>query len=67
MKLSAYAEKLGISYKTAWRWWKEGKLDAYQTETGTVIVGEQIDAPAGIALYTKDVERRPERRPGATA
>jgi predicted site-specific integrase-resolvase len=53
MKLSAYAEKLGISYKTAWRWWKEGKLDAYQTETGTVIVREQIDAPAGIALYAR--------------
>ena len=53
MKLSAYAEKLGISYKTAWRWWKEGKLDAYQTETGTVIVREQIEAPAGIALYVR--------------
>jgi putative resolvase len=34
MKLSAYARQLGISYKTAWRWWSEGKLDAYQTETG---------------------------------
>jgi hypothetical protein len=53
MKLSAYAEKRGISYKTAWRWWKEEKLDAYQTETGTVIVREQIDAPAGIALYAR--------------
>jgi putative resolvase len=53
MKLSAYAEKLGIRYKTAWRWWKEGKLDAYQTETGTIIVGEQIDAPAVIALYAR--------------
>ena len=53
MKLSVYAEKLGISDKTAWRWWKEGKLDASQTETGTVIVREQIDAPAGIALYAR--------------
>lgn len=53
MKLSAYAEKLGISYKTAWRWWKEGKLDAYQTETGTVIVREQIEAATGIALYVR--------------
>ncbi|MCX6039891.1 MAG: recombinase family protein [Caldilinea sp.] len=53
MKLSAYAEKLGISYKTAWRWWKEGKLDAYQMETGTVIVHEPIDGPAGIALYAR--------------
>ena len=53
MKLSAYAEKLGIGYKTAWHWWKEGKLDAYQTETGTVIVHEPIDGPAGIALYAR--------------
>ena len=53
MKLSAYAEKRGISYKTAWRWWKEEKLDAYQTETGTVIVHEQIDGPAVIALYAR--------------
>lgn len=60
-KLSAYAEKLGISYKTAWRWWKEGKLDAYQTETGTVIVREQIEAPAGIALYVKQ-RRAPSRK-----
>jgi hypothetical protein len=27
MKLSAYAEKPGISYKTAWRWWKEPSPD----------------------------------------
>jgi putative resolvase len=53
MKLSTYAEKLGISYKTAWRWWKEGKLDAYQTDTGTVIVREPVDTPAGIALYAR--------------
>ena len=38
MKLSDYAKKLGISYKTAWRYFKDGKLDAYQTHTGTVIV-----------------------------
>ncbi|MCX6041058.1 MAG: IS607 family transposase, partial [Caldilinea sp.] len=53
IKLSAYAEKLGIGYKTAWHWWKEGKLDAYQTETGTVIVREPIDAFADIALCAR--------------
>lgn len=40
MKLSDYAKKLGISYTTAWRLWKQGKLDAYQLPTGTVIVRE---------------------------
>lgn len=40
MKLPDYAKHLGISYKTAWRWWKSGKLPhpARQTETGLVIV-----------------------------
>jgi predicted site-specific integrase-resolvase len=40
MKLSDYAKHLGISYQTAWRWWKAGKLphSAKQAESGTVIV-----------------------------
>ncbi|BAY42981.1 putative resolvase [Scytonema sp. HK-05] len=43
MKLSEYAKKLGVSYHTVWRLWKQGQLDAYQLPTGTVIVrdGEQ--------------------------
>jgi putative resolvase len=38
MKLSQYAKKTGISYKTAWRWYKAGTLDAYQTPTGKASV-----------------------------
>ncbi len=39
MKLSAYADKVGVSYQTAHRWFKNGKIQgAYQIETGTVIV-----------------------------
>ncbi|MFN7927503.1 MAG: hypothetical protein U0Y68_06085 [Blastocatellia bacterium] len=37
MKLSEYAKLKGISYKTAWRWYKDGKLDAEQMPSGTVI------------------------------
>lgn len=40
MKLSKYAEKLGIKYKTAWLWYSQGKLKGYQTPTGTIIVTE---------------------------
>jgi putative resolvase len=43
MKLSTYARKLGISYRTAWRWFKAGKLAGYQVDTGTIIVTEPID------------------------
>jgi predicted site-specific integrase-resolvase len=42
MKLSQYAKRAGVTYKTAWRWWKQGQLDAYQTPTGTVIVREPL-------------------------
>ena len=39
MKLSAYADKVGVSYQTAHRWFKNGKIPgAYQIKTGTVIV-----------------------------
>lgn len=43
MRLKDYANYLGISYQTAWRWWKAGKLPhhAYQSETGVVIVDVQ--------------------------
>ena len=42
MKLSEYSRRLGVSCRTAWRYFKEGKLDAYQTHTGTVIVREVL-------------------------
>ena len=38
MKLSEYAQQMGISYQTAWRWWKAGKLPGFQQDTGTVII-----------------------------
>jgi predicted site-specific integrase-resolvase len=54
MKLSIYAKKLGICYKTAWRYWKAGKLDAYQTSTGTVIVREeQKREEKHVYIYTR--------------
>jgi predicted site-specific integrase-resolvase len=71
MRLSAYAKQMGVSYKTAFRWWKAGKLDAYQLDTGTVIVREPLasGASANVALYARvssadqkeDVERQVQR------
>ncbi|WP_149403531.1 IS607 family transposase [Dictyobacter sp. Uno17] len=71
MRLSAYAKKMGISYKTAFRWWKAGKLDAYQLDTGTIIVREpaQAQEALGVALYARvssadqkeDLERQMQR------
>jgi hypothetical protein len=71
MRLSAYAKQMGVSYKTAFRWWKAGKLDAYQLDTGTVIVREPLasEAATNVALYARvssadqkeDLERQMQR------
>lgn len=71
MRLSQYAKQMGVSYKTAFRWWKAGKLDAYQLGTGTVIVREpaQASEAKGVALYARvssadqkeDLERQMQR------
>jgi predicted site-specific integrase-resolvase len=72
MKLSQYAKEQGVSYKTAWRWYKAGQLDAYQTPTGMVLVRDpkEVRPVTGrIALYARvssqdqkqDLERQLER------
>jgi predicted site-specific integrase-resolvase len=43
VKLSEYAKQLGVSYRTAWRMWKRGELNAEQLPSGTVIV--KLDKP----------------------
>ena len=56
MKLSQYAKRAGVTYKTAWRWWKQGQLDASQTPTGTVIVREPVlpaPPPGRVARYAR--------------
>lgn len=42
MKLSDWARKTGVTYITAYNWFKSGKLPvkAIQTETGTILVEE---------------------------
>src|SRR5258705_3582428 len=69
MKLSEYAGQVGVTYKTAYQWWKAGQLDAYQRPTGTIIVREPQTAATGAALYarvssaeqTADVTRQLQR------
>lgn len=56
MRLSQYAKKMSVSYKTAFRWWQAGRLDAYQLDTGTIIVRDpkpEQETPQGIALYAR--------------
>ncbi len=54
MKLSEYAKQVGVTYKTAYQWWRAGQLDAYQLPTGTIIVREPKTTAAGAAaLYAR--------------
>jgi predicted site-specific integrase-resolvase len=46
MKLSDYAKRAGVSYQTAWRWWKNGDLQGYQQPSGTIIVEVKDESPA---------------------
>jgi len=55
MKLSTYAKQLGVSYQTAWRLFKDGKLNAYKLPTGTVIVREEESqgSEQSVAIYCR--------------
>jgi putative resolvase len=71
MRLRVYAKKTGVTYKTAFRWWKAGKLDAYQMDTGTIIVREPatsaeqvqvaLSARISSAEQKEDLERQMQR------
>ena len=65
MKLSEYARKAGVSYRTAWTWFKNGQLKAYQMPSGTIIV-ETDEPPAAkqatsVVIYARvsAAENRP--------
>lgn len=58
MKLIDYAKQQGISYRTAWRWYKAGKIAGHQMDTGTILVTEPVpvkERPAlpSVAVYTR--------------
>lgn len=55
MKLSTWAKQQGISYRTAWRWFKEGKLPvvAEQTKTGTILIKENQTPSNAVAIYAR--------------
>ena len=59
MKLSVYAREVGVSYRTAFRWFKNGKIQGRQMDTGTILITEPIGAPqtpersVKVAIYTR--------------
>jgi predicted site-specific integrase-resolvase len=58
MKLSQFARKEGISYRTALRWWQAGLIPGSQAATGTIIVTEQearteVKPEEVVAIYAR--------------
>jgi len=55
MKLSQYAKQVGISYRTAWDWYRTGKIKGYQV--GDTIIITELDDPGKradeIAVYAR--------------
>lgn len=54
MKLSTWAKKQGISYRTAWRWFKTGMLPVphKQLPSGTIIINEP-ESRYFVAIYAR--------------
>ena len=46
MRLRDYAKREGISYLTAYRWWRAGQLQGRQTPTGMILIDDPR-TPAG--------------------
>lgn len=55
MKLSQWAKLKGVSYKTAWRMWRDGRLPVHaeQLPTGTVVIHIPDEETGGVALYAR--------------
>jgi putative resolvase len=59
MKLSKYANEVGVHYDTALRWYKAGKISGYRMGTGTIIITENPskNIPEAknekVAIYTR--------------
>lgn len=56
MKLSDYAKLKGVTYKTAWNWFKANKIaNVEQMDNGTIIVNSNIIIPKieNVVLYAR--------------
>ncbi len=55
IKLAEWARQNGITYQTAWKWWKAGKLPvpARQMPTGTILVEAPEREDVGAVLYAR--------------
>jgi putative resolvase len=58
MKLSDYAKQMGVRYETAWRWFRDGKIQGRRIGPHTIMITEGQEEPAKapyqrVAIYAR--------------
>lgn len=57
MKLSDYAKQQGVRYETAWRWFRDGKIQGRRVGAHTILIDETVAEPKvsdqATAIYTR--------------
>ncbi len=57
MKLSDYAKQMGVRYETAWRWFRDGKIQGRRIGPHTIMITEGQEEPARVpqrvAIYAR--------------
>lgn len=57
MKLSDYAKQQGVRYETAWRWFRDGKIQGHRVGAHTILIEESTPEPSPVtqstAVYTR--------------
>lgn len=57
MKLADYAKQMGVRYETAWRWFRDGKIQGQRIGAHTIIITEGQTPPARqpkrVAIYAR--------------
>ena len=65
MKLSDYAKQMGVRYETAWRWFRDGKIQGQRIGPHTIIIteghAEPVVATERVVIYARvsSAENRP--------
>ena len=58
MKVSDYAKQMGVRYETAWRWYRDGKIQGRRIGPHTIIITEGQEEPQSaasqqVAIYAR--------------
>src|SRR5258708_21858942 len=58
MKLSDYAKQMGVRYETAWRWFRDGKIQGRRIGLHTIMITEGQEESATAVSQRVAVSRR---------